>query len=171
MFHTARCGSTVIGDLLDKNPKLAWRKEIFNKNNRKYYIEPDWSRDPIRKTILWHLYSERRSFVGFETTIMPSQQLGPDIIGMTMEDYIRLLVRTGVTHFIILKRENHLRRCISAALMRNKELSHTRKIIEEVTSLHLDLQNTQIGNTRMPLLDIFKKTDERYAHLQSLLAD
>jgi hypothetical protein len=171
MFHSARCGSTVIGDLLAKNPELAWNKEIFNKNNGKYYIKPDWKRDPIRKTILWHMYSERRSFVGFETTIMPSQQLGPSIIGMTMEDYIGLLVKTGVTHFIILKRENHLRRCISAELMRKNEMAHTRKIVDKITSLKLDVLNTQLGNTKMPLLEIFKQTDERYAQLQSLLTN
>lgn len=170
LFLAARCGSTVITDLLSKNPEVAWAKEIFNKNNMKYYIPPDWSRNPVKKTILWHLYRKRISYVGFETTIMPSQQLDPKIIGMTMENYIDLLVRIGITHFIILKRENHWRRCISAELMRKKELSHTRETIEKVTKLFVDIQNTQIGRASMPLLDIFKQTDERYEQLESILA-
>jgi len=168
MFHAARCGSTVIGDLLSKNPELGWAKEIFNKNVYNY-IKPDWSRDPIKKTILWHLYGKKCKYLGFETTIMPTQQFRPDIIGMTLEDYVSLLKHTGITHFIILKRENHLRRCISAQLARNKKMYHSRQPVNKPTSLHLDTQHTRIGQGTMPLLELFKLTDERYELLHSLL--
>jgi hypothetical protein len=147
---------------------MIWSKEIFNKNTRDY-IKPDWSRNPIKKTILWHLYSKRSAFAGFETTIMPTQQLGPNVIGLSMEEYLHVLLISGITHFIVLKRENHLRRCISAQLAREKQMYHSRKPVNEVTSLHLDIQNTQIGQGWMPLKEVFKQTDERYEFLYSLL--
>jgi hypothetical protein len=168
LFHAARCGSTVIGDLLGQHPDICWKGEIFNKIT-KDYVRPGWKRDPVKNTILWQIYSRRSRYVGFETTIMPSQQLGPDNIGLSMESYIGLLDSVGVSHFIILRRENHLKRCISAQIAAAKKMGHSRVMIDEITTVRIDLGNYPIGNRKMPLLELFGQMDLRYEKLISLV--
>ncbi len=169
MFHTARCGSTVLGDLLNRHPDIIWAGEIFNRNVSRY-IKPDWKTDPIRKTIEWQVYRSRTSYFGFETTIMPSQQLRPGCIGMTIDDYVKLLHDTGISHFIILKRENYLRRAVSAQIARERDKYHQKHDeTKQLYSTFIDQDHFQVGSEFMPLMDAFRLMDERYEILNRAL--
>jgi hypothetical protein len=170
MFHTARCGSTVLGDLLGRHPDIIWGREIFNANTH-LYIPPDWHRNPVRKTIEWHLYRQSTPYFGFETTFMPSQQLRMGMIGMDLEQYCELLDRVGISHYIILKRENFLRRAVSAQVALESKKYHTREDKKEASSIKLDTGNFQLGNQQLPLPEVFESMEKRYALLEEILKD
>lgn len=109
MFHVERCGSTVLGNLLNQHPKICWDNEIV----LKHYINQNCDLKPFdtKKFFRRQMLVAGRRFYGFEIKIHKKQQLA--IWHKTHSELLEELIEIGINKFIILERKNYLRRMIS----------------------------------------------------------
>jgi len=169
MFHTGRCGSTVLGNLLNQNPEISWAGEVFE-DMHKRYRKYRWRKEKPLKIIEIIMYSRGCNFFGFETKSMKEQHLRPQWIDMNLIDYIGALCKLGFKHFIILRRRNYLKRAMSATVGFRSGIWHQKK--GETTNpiqVNIDINNFKIGNTSKPLLQHFRDLDQHYLELNSIL--
>ncbi len=115
MFHTGRCGSTVLGSMLSGHSKVYWAREIFRPHMQTTSLGiPGIAAGTIKKSI-----SDCNADVyGFETKYLSFHHLSRKAIGMDIQQYIRLLLELNFSHFVILQRRNYLRRAISDKLQK-----------------------------------------------------
>ncbi|MEG3765203.1 hypothetical protein [Alteromonas sp. 14N.309.X.WAT.G.H12] len=169
MFHTGRCGSTVLGKLLKQNSNIHWDGEIFEGlmcENR-----TSLPSTTLKNAIDYSRNKKRSSIYGFETKYLPQQHLSTSCLNLSLEDYIKRLQDLNFNRFIILKRENYLRRAISSYVGRQSGTWHSNKNTEQPPGITLDLENFQTGFSRQPLLEHFKTMDDEYARLLELLGE
>jgi hypothetical protein len=163
MFHTGRCGSTVLGGLLNQHPDITWASELFLSMRKRF---GDRSvRDVLRES----MYASGSAVYGFETKYLRGQQLRPEWIGMPLQEYVALLQEMGFSEFILLRRRNHLRKVVSAAIARERGAWHARSLPGAPLRVHLDIEKVTIGNQDFPLIPLFQEIDERYAMLRDLV--
>jgi len=173
MFHTGRCGSTVLGNMLNKHPDIYWAGEIFVRMPQRHTgVTPG---PDALKTIVGKSRRTGRAtgktFYGFELKYLPQQHLRDKFINMPLEDCVSLLRRLRFSRFIVLHRENYLRQAISAEVGRHQGHWHARAKPDQPTRVTLDLQSFQSAARRAPLLDLFRCLDENHQKLTRLLAD
>lgn len=136
MFHTARCGSTVLGNMLGKHSSVHWASELLTHFGTMYPdLEPE--RRAFRKVIGESQLITNKSVFGFEINYLPGQQLMGCAISMQLGDYLPLLSTMGFTKFIVLRRRNYLRRAVSIEVARVRDLWHTSSPVERPTKIAL----------------------------------
>lgn len=166
MLHNGRCGSTVLAKMLDQHPKIHWPGEVFE-----VYMEATASKqEAFVETILAGSTKMRTSEVyGFETKYLPEQQLSEVCINMPLEHYLTTLDKLGFSKFIVLHRQNYLRRAISAEVARQKQTWHSHTDIQTTTKITLDVNKIKIGIQEKSLLESFEHLDHQYQKLQALV--
>lgn len=171
MFHTGRCGSTVLGNLLNQNPEISWAGEVFE-DMEKRYRKYRWRTEKPLKILEMIMYSKECNYFGFETKSLKEQHLRPQWIDMDLIDYIGALCKLGFKHFIILKRRNYLKRSMSATVGFKSGIWHQKK--DETNNpikINIDINNFKIGNTSKHLLQHFRDLDQHYVELNSILEE
>lgn len=165
MFHAGRCGSTVLGDLLNQHPKIFWDGEIFEGRILEHakFSGPS---DAVRLFIRIYMYRQTTAFYGFETKFTEEHHLRAQRIAMPVDQYLELLRNLGYAHFIVLQRRNYLRKAVSAAVGRKRRQFHHRSNRPSLTRVRLDVDHFRSGNRHWPLLEYFQSLDERYANLE-----
>jgi hypothetical protein len=115
MFHMGRCGSTVLGNLLNQHQKVYWDGEIFERHHGHWKSEPksmykagQTPLDILQKRMI--IAGSR--FYGLE--IKPSHLDAGQIM---VSDFINQLDTLGFRHFIVLIRRNFLRSLVSNQVM------------------------------------------------------
>jgi LPS sulfotransferase NodH len=169
MFHTGRCGSTVLGNLLNQNPEISWVGEVFE-DMQKRYRKYRWRKEKPLKILEIIMYSSECRYFGFETKSMKEQHLRLHWIDMNLIDYIGALCQLGFKHFIILKRRNYLKRAMSATVGFKSGIWHQKK--DETNNpiqINIEINNFKIGNTSKHLLQHFRDLDQHYLELNSIL--
>jgi hypothetical protein len=106
---------------------------------------------------------------GFETKYLPQQHLSSTCINMALEDYISCLRHLGFTRFIVLHRENYLRRAISVEVARKTKVLHSNNEVKSATKVVIDINAFQTGVRKEPLLELFHCIDENYRKLCDML--
>jgi hypothetical protein len=110
LFHIGRCGSSVLGEMLDRHPAIKWDREIYfhrwTQGNQRF---ERWDSESFLRRRMW---AAGRRWYGFEMKYLAQQNLA--IVGLTLDDYLAEIERAGVTHHVVLRRRNALRRMISA---------------------------------------------------------
>jgi hypothetical protein len=170
MLHVGRCGSTVVGNLLDQHPKIYWDGEVvFNEyvfNNCQ--LKPFDTKTFFRQQML----VAGNRFYGFEVKVHPEQQLA--ILHQTLPELVNELPELGVEQFIVLERKNYLRRIISAILGYQTKTRHLNsKSKAKLTQTRLDLDKVAFGivYNPKPLINCLEEIDQTYRQLESLLED
>ncbi|MCY7332742.1 MAG: hypothetical protein LH649_08815 [Pseudanabaena sp. CAN_BIN31] len=169
MFHMGRCGSTVVGDMLNAHPDCTWASELFE-GKKNLALSSTEKLEFVKSTIQTSCYSQITKFYGFETKYMPSTHLSEDCIGISLEEYVSLLRNLGFSKFIVLHRKNYLRRIISGEVGRQKGQWHSTQEVKNPTPVKLDINAIRYGNTSHNLLDLFHSFDENYHFLQNLIS-
>ena len=172
MFHTGRCGSTVLGNLLNKHSDIHWAGELFVAMPKRYKnLEPGPS---ALKTVIGRSRQKGRGtgkpFYGFELKYLPQQHLRERFINLSLDDCVAHLRRLRFTRFIVLRRENYLRQAISVEVGRHKGHWHARAKPDRATRVTLDLESFRSASKRAPLLDHFRSLDENHRKLTQLLS-
>jgi len=168
MFHTGRCGSTVLGDMLGQHPDFFWASEIFEDISIRY----PWlknGKDKARRCIERSMYSQRKMFYGFETKFLPELHLRSDCADMSLDKYVKMLKYLHFSHFIILHRKNYLRRAVSAAIGRKTNEWHSKEQKNVPTRVKIDLENFPTGNRTRPFLEHLQLLEESYSDIETLL--
>jgi rhamnosyltransferase subunit B len=174
MIHAGRCGSTLLGLLLDNHPKIAWDGELFvghwgefekrarergentstRWNSSKYYPN-----DPIR-------------YIQSCAEVFPSRQYGFSIklfhlefLNLAIEDYLQRVTELGFVHNVVLERKNLLRVVVSALVAEAKGVYHLWRQKSELRPIHLDVNNVEIDSQARPLLDFLATYEQQYRAL------
>ena len=159
MFHIGRCGSTVLGDMLNQHPEIDWGSELFSDFANRYPKKSGKLR-AASNIIRDSMIRSNKSAYGFETNYLPEQQLGRDGVDIQLSDYVEFLKNNGFSHFIILHRKNYLRRALSVQVGVQKGVWHSKNKIGTPNKV------------RLPVAGIshwFDTIDKSYETLQSIL--
>ena len=170
MFHTGRSGSTVVARMLNQHSEICWPGELFENVPERYGDAP---RANLVERVLGE-WSERclernKHVLGFETKYLPHQHLRKTFLDTTLEDYLSLLHGLRKWKFVVVQRENYLRRAISAQVGARTKTWHAKEAGGGPVRIALDLHNFRTGEHREPLLELFRTLDENYEKLWQLL--
>ena len=171
MFHSGRCGSSVIGMMLNAHSDIYWGGEVFNRymnTDKKKGLESDKF---VEQTLEWSRSATVSKVYGFETKYLSSLHLSRRCIDMELLDYLHCFSDLQFTKFIVLHRENYLRRTISGEVGRKTKFWHTTQDSVQPTKVKVDISSIKTGENYIPLLDSFRHVDENFTRLKKDLAD
>ena len=166
MFHTGRCGSTVLGQMLNQHAMVHWAGELFE-NHMQDPESRAMSATDVAKCINSKRSAEAASIFGFETKYLPQQHLSPRCINMDPASYIELLRDMGFDKYLLLHRNNYLRRFISAKVGVQTRTWHSQHEIASPTKVRL--RTDSFGITGQPILKAFETLDKAVAELRCIL--
>lgn len=174
MFHFGRCGSTVLAKTLEQNSNIAWGHEILqNIPFNKHLLHKSENKvSEIEGFIQARMYRSKSAYYGFDTKAMPELDLNQRCAGIELNELVQILTQNNFSHYLILKRNNYLRRTISVlvGMKRKKWHSESRTLLP--TKVYIDLKNLHIiGTYHKPLLEHFGDIDMYYSNLYSLLRE
>jgi len=160
MIHHGRCGSQVLGDLLDQHSRICWEGELFEPLSHKLPKRP-------MPHLRQRLRACKKAMYGFET-----KHYHPDLMGVEWPDYIAGLEDLGFRKFIIQRRANLLRTFVSALV--GKAKGHVYHLPAGKTAslqkLTLDPQAVYFDDKPVRLLDALEFTADRMELARRLLA-
>jgi hypothetical protein len=165
MFHTGRCGSTVLANMLNAHTKITWAGEIFERHMGVHGKKPT----PLIETINLSRNDSTSRVYGFETKYLPQQHLSDRCLNMNVEDYVAVLRELGFSHFIALHRKNYLRRAISAQVGRERGGWHSKEKTIVPKRVFISINSFKTGSQRESLLELFARMDESYERLRQCL--
>lgn len=166
MFHSGRCGSTVLGNLLNQHSLVRWGDEVFEVP---YYKKLLASGVKPLDMIDFDMYKSASPIYGLETKALRELHLRPEFLDLSLADYVGWLETRGFTKFITLNRKNYLRRVVSALGLRERGITHMSAQRSAVSAAPLDVANVPIGIANMRLIAYFELLDKHYAQLHDVL--
>lgn len=166
MIHTGRCGSSVVGRMLENNDSIEWDGEFFihfdegNVNLKRFFK----AINPIYMIWIKRIKSNH-NFFGFETRPHEAYDLSSRKANMKAEKYIDKLKRMGIKKFIILKRKNYLKQIISGVKARksNNFYIKDRKERDRIgRKIELNTEKVPMGDKHKNILKRFEEQEEMY---------
>jgi len=171
MFHNGRCGSTVLGRMLGKHKHVHWDEEIFlgppswapelqswhRWNHSQFYpTRPfQYLRSRIQRT--------RKTCYGFEVQFYQIRD-----INVPLTKFVDKVVGMGFSHFILLKRSNHLRVVTSNLVAIQRAQYHVRSGEDpKPTTVRIDIDEPHPRG--LPLLELFRLYDSTFVNLRPQL--
>ncbi len=160
MFHTGRCGSTVLADLLDQHTQIVWDQESVK--------PPLWRRrGDIRKFLQLSSAWSFTNFVGFETKFYHVR-----FHGFSLDGYVSMLKELGFEHFIVLRRRNYLRQVLSSQILKLSSISHiSASKAPQLTRIQLNAEKLSRQREEKTLVEHFEWMDKDYDELEGLLSN
>jgi hypothetical protein len=168
MFHTGRCGSTVLANLISQNPMIFWDGEVYEKACRSRILKWHQTADIIQWANLRSYFAGR--FYGFEIKLNTDGHGNYRQIKSDLSQFIKQLLDADFKNFIVLSRRNYLRQIVSGAVgyqtQKWQQPSHEKPLL---TKLELDIDNVPYGYDKKPLLSRFAEFDTTYRLLDDVL--
>jgi len=167
MIHVGRCGSTVIGNMLDQHPDIYWDGEIYHTKWR--YNGFKFRDFDSEKFIKRQMVVSGKRYYGFELKPLADQHLA--IVKKNMEEFLDEMKRCGVTHYIVLERKNYLRRMISQYAGTKSNVRHIEGAQSILTQVSINPDAVSFGHVSdtKPLLECFDEIRDVYAQTLQLL--
>jgi len=170
MFHAGRCGSTVLGRMLEARRDMVWAGELLMNIRRDEPERTDRAPVVARRVRRWR-DAHLTPYFGFETKFLPQLDLRPTHANLELPAYLDLLRSLGFDRFVVLQRRNLLRRAVSVEVARQRKQWHTQEASREATRIHLNVDAFQTGNETEPLIRLFERIDAQYELIRGLLAE
>ena len=168
MFHHGRCGSSVLGDLLDQHSALRWDGEVFN-FRRSFWTDQATATDradPLG-VLERRLRKSRKPTYGFECKFYHAQ-----LIGFSLEALVPALERLGFTRFVVLDRRNTLRKVVSSLVASRRGSARVPAGTEvPLIRVHLPVEAVPIDSTRKPLVELLRDYQGGVLRIEELLAN
>jgi hypothetical protein len=170
MLHVGRSGSTVIGNMLNAHPEIVWDGELYHVAHYQLGLDlragryGDWTRAQFALGA--------PGYYGFECKILPGQHLG--FLDVTLARYLDRMEEIGVSHFVLLKRRNILRRMVSQYVGSKTKSRHIGAGgTAELSKIALPILDCRFGDIPIekPLLDCLDEVDAAYALCTARLAE
>lgn len=158
MFHPGRCGSSVVGMLLNQHPKIKWGGEIFAQLKKKYG-KNSWVWDNPHMMIKLRNNIHFSRVFGFE---IKRKHFGD--VNIDKKGIINITKEMNYDKYIILERKNYLCQIVSSKVAKKIGKWNVKKDIEP-PKVRIDLKDKK-GNS---LLKRFRKKDKFYESLKNLL--
>lgn len=165
MYHFGRSGSTVLGNLIDQHIRVRWKGEVIS-----YYLDKVGKNETINylHALRW-IYMDRartlKKFYGIE--IKPAHL---DKLNIGENQFLTELINNGFNKFILLKRENILKKIVSSFLATETGLWHTGKTIKEKPKkIHLETENIKMDGKNWHLVDLLNYYTTKYQAIHQSL--
>jgi hypothetical protein len=166
MWHHGRCGSTVLGRILNQHPGIRWRGEIYEP-----YAEAGIPRPNFRDDLRYAQLECGRKLPGIELKGLPSQHL--PTLGTSLEQFVETIREHGFSHCVFLDRRNTLRKLMSVQIV-DQGLRNSYHMSNKETALDgrlkIDLQRVRIQGKYAPLLDMLRHIDEETEKARELVS-
>jgi hypothetical protein len=167
MWHHGRCGSTVLGQILNQHPGIRWRGEIYER-----YAEAGTPRPNFRDDLKYAQIECGRKLPGFELKGLPSQHL--PTLGVSLGQFMDAVREHGFSHCVFLDRRNTLRKLISVQIV-DQGLRSAYHMSGKETALSgrlkIDVQHVRIQGKYAPLLDMIRHIDEETEKARHLVRE
>ena len=164
-FHFGRCGSTLIGNLLNSHPSINWQSELFHAiHENAQSVNASEAYGLLSK----HIDLATSSCFGFETKF---QHLDGNGLDVSLDQYLQRLETMAFSKFLVLKRSNYLRQAISVARGQHTKVWHvtTDKPQPKFESFHFDTELVSLGGRHRTLLDCFGFLDHSYQQAKATM--
>jgi LPS sulfotransferase NodH len=166
-FHFGRCGSTVLGNLLNAHSQIEWQSELFHEFHERVAVVKN-REEPIEHLENLIAVSPAPVF-GFECKF---QHLDSNGLDLAFEQFVDQLLILGFNRFIVLNRKNYLRQAISVA--RGQATRNWHLPIKQATPptnrIYLNLHEIGLGGQNRSLLDCFRHLESQYATADNILS-
>jgi len=169
MFHIGRCGSTVIADMLGRQPNFRSIGEIYTayRGNRLDQQSATPGNYTAAKLAQASAAIKNRGTVLFEVKFLPT--LDMTFFPGGMECFLETIGGMGVTKAIVLSRRNLLRRLVSTAIsVKRKAYQKRAGETVNIPTVSLPLSGTYLGATGT-IVQIFDMIDREYDALRDVL--
>ncbi len=169
LFHTARCGSTVLGNQLNDHPAIHWDSEIYN------YPWRGWTQRgasggtqhtrQAEAILATRMAFPKTAWYGCEVNPTQLRSVGIDPAG-----YAQRVEAMGVDRFIVLRRENLLRKIISGEVAKARGQYHASNgQATKTCRITLDVDRLVMGET-MSLVEQLDRFSQAYRDLENSLS-
>lgn len=165
MFHYGRCGSSVVGMLLNQHPQVYWGGELFAQLKSKYGSDSwVWESEKALDMVELRTRIHRVPVWGFEMKKKHFEDIGIDI-----SSFVSRMKSMQYKHFIILKRENYLNQIISDLVGKKMGFWNTNKeVVPPVVTVPV-FKGNKILTKRFGERDVFYETIENELHNEEIL--
>jgi hypothetical protein len=160
MVHIGRSGSGVLCNLLGQHPRIRWDGEIYAPA-RRLLAE---SADPMR-FLQWRMAAAGRQIFGFEVKFFHA-----GLIGMDFAEFFAAVERLGFERFIVLRRQNTLRKIVSSMVLNERGRAH--RSANRSAKLHrirIDVNEVNVDRDCKPLLAYLEDYEQGFELLDELL--
>jgi len=160
MLHPGRCGSTVLGSMMNQNAKIFWCGEPFERLMEK---DRALSKPEVIQIIKDSEAAKISRIFSFATKYPRDMHLSKDCINLEIPEYVNLLKGLGYNKFIVIDRSNHLKRAISMENGRISNQWHTTAEVKEVRKVMIDPSRLMVGfDYFLPLTEYFELLDREH---------
>ncbi len=168
MFHIGRSGSTVLTDLLAQRSDFFWAGELYQYEFWQYpddelpkdlRLEPDAFIKPYLRQAGHHYF-------GFEVKFFHLR-----VCQETLPAYVSALEMLGFHQFIVLKRENFLRKIVSSLIAHQSatDYHHAAGTKAKLAQISVDVNHVSIDYETKSLLAFLEDYEASFAELDQLL--
>ena len=168
MFHVGRSGSTVLGNMLDKHPKIYWDAECLHTEHK--HSPESIKGDKLTVWLKRQMWMAGSGYYGFEVKPLADQHLS--FIDKDLSALLCDLEAVGFGYYILLKRKNSLRRMVSQYIGAKSGVRHIATDQELVKNkVRIDVNNVSFGDKYMPrpLISCLRDIDEVFLYLEKKL--
>lgn len=159
IIHAGRCGSTIMGEMLHRYEGVYFDGEIFNDQR---YVEEyqHYKYDPF--ALLQYIgYSANVPRYVFAMKPFPNEE--PRINDFGITELVEALQSVGVTHYILTRRENHLKRKASSIIANATSIWHSREKVKRKVSIYIPYDEE--------MLQSFQEVDKQYDQLEQAIPE
>lgn len=170
MFHIGRSGSTVLTNLLEQQSNFFWDGEIYETYfwNYPYLSVPKDLQLPTYKFIKPRLGRAGNGYYGFEVKFFHLR-----LVNETLAEFMDALEMLGFKDFIVLKRENLLRKIVSSLIAHqltdNSGYHQSVNTKATLKQIEIDVNNVPIDRESKPLLSFLEDYDACFSDLNQIL--
>lgn len=165
MLHTDRCGSTMLGNLLERHPSIFWDGDVFGRSRRRWLdrggSDESWEADPAA-VLRRRMRLAGRAIYGFGARPWEIEQTG-----LSLDGFVEILLGAGFDRFILLERRNTLRRVVSS---RRAQVAGSHRRRSSRAKLRVDPDRVRFDGREASLLEHLREHDRRLNELRERLA-
>ena len=139
MLHAGRCGSTVLGELLNLHSEICWGGEVFaakmlSQRHLAWVGSVQGNKKILREIEIFHA---TKDVYGFEVKYLPHQHMTR--LNLNHAGLLTLLKNSNYSHLIHLTRKNLLKQLVSALIAEESDLYHTKRSVDQPNRIHVDV--------------------------------
>ena len=170
MFHIGRCGSTVLGDMLDQHPGVYWDGEVYEPHienaTRCNQDIHEALREPVQ-ILKKRIPRSGKRIYGFEIKFYHLK-----LAGISLREYVGHLKIMGFNHFVLLDRKNSLKKIVSSLVAHEKKQYHQPTFkTAQLSQIRMDVNNVGIDNDSKPLVSFLQDYENDIRELTTILDD
>jgi hypothetical protein len=182
MFHIGRSGSTVLSDLLRQHWQVFWDGEVLDGHYGLALEERSragldwrsrWNSSIYYPDDLFGYLRSRMSLAGFRRCYgIEIKFFHLAFNNLELCQFLEGARHLGFSHFIVLERQNWLRKVVSSLVAHRKNAFHQAATSRaERLKVKLDIQRISIDSDAKPLIAYFDDWSRKFAALRQLVSD